>query len=545
MGPGTMATAVSQQQPSGVRQTVPAVSPQPVVAHQTVPAAAVSTAQQQSTVMRQTVPAVVSQQQPAAVRQAFPAVSQQPAAVRQTVPAISQPAAVSTPPPSIRLPTQPVAISKPAVTSTVTSQLTSPAASPVSTPAASVNSPAMGQQMTPDTAKVKCRNFLATLLRLASDQPENVAKNVRELIQGLIESRIEPEVFTTKLQKELNSSPQPCLVPFLKKSLPYLQHSLATKELTIEGVIPPAMSQVGKLGSPTNNSARPGLPSGMGGPTVMRPATVTRPTFVRPSLPTRPVQLSSSLSTSSSSLMPPPKVPGLVTKRPGDDDNAGVSTDDNKKFGTDNAGSIFRPNRDTAFLQNGLLHQKVSRICKEKGLESPPQEVLNMISEATQQRLKTLVSKLSVIAEHRLDIIRSEGNYEVSQDIKQQLRFLEELDKMEKKRHEEAERELLLRAAKSRTKTDDPEREKLKAKAKDMQRDEAERIRHEEANRTALEAIGGPKKRKFGDIDSLMGPPPIPVRSRTKRVHLRDVMFMMEQEKSLKHSDLLFRCYFS
>ena len=38
----------------------------------------------------------------------------------------------------------------------------------------------------------------------------------------------------------------------------------------------------------------------------------------------------------------------------------------------------------------------------------------------------------------------------MTQDIKQQLRFLEDLDKMEKKRHEEAERELLLRAAKSR-----------------------------------------------------------------------------------------------
>ena len=116
----------------------------------------------------------------------------------------------------------------------------------------------------------------------------------------------------------------------------------------------------------------------------------------------------------------------------------------------------------------------------------------------------------------------------------------------------------------SRTKTDDPEREKLKAKAKEIQRDEAERIRwqssnflfcffknktiifrHEEANRTALEAIGGPKKRKFGEVDTLMGPPQIPVRSRTKRVHLRDVMFLMEQEKRLKQSDLLYRCYFS
>jgi len=416
----------------------------------------------------------------------------------------------------------------------------------------------MGQQMTPDTAKVKCRNFLATLLRLASDQPDTVAKNVRELIQGLIESRVEPEVFTTRLQKELNSSPQPCLVPFLKKSLPYLQHSLASRELTIEGVTAPRMDQVGKLPSGLTPGASPRpLTSGT---TVMRPAAVAggvaRPaTFARQALPTRPVQLSSS-----SSLMPPPKAPGLVIKKSGgslstDDDINDVTamggvnlSDEARKLGSEHVGSVLRSTRDTAFLQTGLLHQKVARICKEKGLEAPPQDVLNLISAATQERLKTCVSKLSVIAEHRMDLIKSEGNYEVTQDVKQQLRFLEDLDKMEKKRHEEAERELLLRAAKSRTKTDDPEREKLKAKAKDIQREEADRIRHEEANRTALEAIGGPKKRKFGDSggpDSAMGPPALPVRSRTKRVHLRDVMFMMEQEKRLKHSDLLFRCYFS
>ena len=68
-----------------------------------------------------------------------------------------------------------------------------------------------------------------------------------QCVQGLIDGRVEPEVFTTRLQRELNSSPQPCLVPFLKKSLPYLQHSLATRELTIEGVNPPNLSQVGKL----------------------------------------------------------------------------------------------------------------------------------------------------------------------------------------------------------------------------------------------------------------------------------------------------------
>lgn len=94
-------------------------------------------------------------------------------------------------------------------------------------------------QMSPNTAKKKCKNFLSTLIRLASDQPEQVANNVRKLIQGLIDGNIQPEDFTVQLQRELNSSPQPCLVPFLKKSLPYLRYSLMIKELTIDGVKAP------------------------------------------------------------------------------------------------------------------------------------------------------------------------------------------------------------------------------------------------------------------------------------------------------------------
>ena len=40
------------------------------------------------------------------------------------------------------------------------------------------------------------------------------------------------------------------------------------------------------------------------------------------------------------------------------------------------------------------------------GLEEPPLEVAAMISHATEERLKTLLEKLSVIAEHRLDVIK-------------------------------------------------------------------------------------------------------------------------------------------
>lgn len=40
------------------------------------------------------------------------------------------------------------------------------------------------------------------------------------------------------------------------------------------------------------------------------------------------------------------------------------------------------------------------------GLEEPNQEVAALISHAAQERLKNLVEKLAVIAEHRIDLIK-------------------------------------------------------------------------------------------------------------------------------------------
>ena len=91
--------------------------------------------------------------------------------------------------------------------------------------------------------KIKCKNFLVTLLRLSSEQSKSVARNVRALVQCLVDGQLEPEVFTTRLVNALNCSPQPMMIPFLKTSLPHLQSSLAARELTIEGLQPPTANQ--------------------------------------------------------------------------------------------------------------------------------------------------------------------------------------------------------------------------------------------------------------------------------------------------------------
>ena len=122
---------------------------------------------------------------------------------------------------------------------------------PPRTPSGAATSPIAAlldaaNQMTPDFAKHKCKNFLATLQKLAEEQPQAVEENVKNLIQGLIDGVLDPETFTTELQRELDSVPQPCLVPFLKRSLSSLQHSLISGELSIDGIRTPPSTALTK-----------------------------------------------------------------------------------------------------------------------------------------------------------------------------------------------------------------------------------------------------------------------------------------------------------
>lgn len=531
-------------------------------------------------------------------------------------------------------------------------------------------------QMTPDTAKVKCKNFLSTLLRLANEQPESVATNVRMLIQGLVDAKVEPEEFTTKLQRELNSSPQPCLIPFLKKSLPFLRHSLATKELTIEGIRPPVIANLnvagstlithqqqmgvnrqviagpnqmqtvrplvgggiirtggpaGAVASPTTAMASPRpikLPApnkmtpkqtkaqqqqaakvtAVGGAVKLESTTTPASTEATPisfTITLAPGASSSATATTTSaavaSTSTTASLSGAVTSaavvgsRPGPPGagatmtgvagsaaaraslTAAASKDKEKKTfssslvglsgdddindvaamggvnlaeesqrilgSTEMIGTQIRSCKDENFLHTGPLQRRIHEIVSRHGLGDSGSAVVSLISHATQERLKTLVEKLAVIAEHRMEVVKTDSRYEVQQDVKGQLKFLEELDKLERRRHSEIQREMLLKAAKSRSKAEDPEQAKLKAKAKEMQRAEMEELRQREANMTALQAIGVRKKPRL-DLPGTTGSfNQVPSRPRVKRVNLRDLLFLLEEEKATARSPVLYKAY--
>ncbi|XP_048488526.1 transcription initiation factor TFIID subunit 4 isoform X4 [Plutella xylostella] len=504
-----------------------------------------------------------------------------------------------------------------------------------------VSQPAVTTQKPSDNTKEKCRNFLANLLDLSSKEPKSVERNVRNLIQELIDAQVEPEEFCDRLERLLNASPQPCLIGFLKKSLPLLRQSLVTKELIIEGINPPSphvafstgptppaqatlagtnmhLSDYDSNGSSGSNghtltTLMPALPCSMpSSPTMQTYSIISSPTMqVLPSvlnsqntpLQSQPLKVNKVSSPKSSmslgkgyrgSPQPSAALSTVLTpgksllrdkekkatsqyssqqfaddKMAGDDDindvaamgGVNLAEESQRILGsTELIGTQIRSCKDECLVPSAAMQSRLKIAAASHGLEEPSAEVTGLISHAVHERLKNIVEKLAVIAQHRIDmVIKADSKYEVTQDVKGQLKFLEELDRVEKKRREDSERELLLRAAKSRSKNEDPEQAKLKAKAKEMQRAELEELRQREANLTALQAIGPRKKPKLeggsnGGGDSanttssqsnfgMSSRSQMALRTRLKRINQRDLIHLMEQERDTSHSHMLYSCY--
>ncbi|XP_025003675.1 transcription initiation factor TFIID subunit 4B isoform X4 [Gallus gallus] len=399
----------------------------------------------------------------------------------------------------------------------------------------------------------KCKNFLATLIKLASGsgpQATEMGQNVKNLVQNLLEAKIEPEEFTKKLYVELKSSPQPYLVPFLKvvqqpsgtivkqvSTLP--QSSTLTLQTPVEKRMP--------LNTLVQTNQ---FPAG----SVLKQVTLPGNKIL--SLQASPIQKTKIKENGTTSF-----------SRDEDDINdvtsmAGVSiTEESACILATNSeliGTVTRSCADEPFLLSEALQKKILNIGKRHDIMELNSDVVNLISHATQERLRGLLEKLTVIAQHRVSTHKGSETYIVSSDTRAQLKFLEKLDHLEKQRKDEEEREMLLRAAKSRSNKEDPEHLRLKQKVKEMQQLELAQMQQREANLTALAAIGPRKKRPLDSSNAGSGTEGLNsngiapgssnfsltkqlLRPRITRVCLRDLIFCMEQEREMKHSLTLYR----
>uniref|UniRef100_A0A9L0ISC4 TATA-box binding protein associated factor 4b n=1 Tax=Equus asinus TaxID=9793 RepID=A0A9L0ISC4_EQUAS len=202
---------------------------------------------------------------------------------------------------------------------------------------------------------------------------------------------------------------------------------------------------------------------------------------------------------------------------------------------TELVGTLIQSCKDEPFLFIGALQKRILDIGKKHDITELNSDAVNLISHATQERLRGLLEKLTTIAQHRMTTYKASENYILSSDTRSQLKFLEKLDQLEKQRKDLEEREMLLKAAK-------------------LQQLELAQIQQRDANLTALAAIGPRKKRPLesgsgseGLKDNLLASGTSSLtatkqmlRPRITRICLRDLIFCMEQEKEMKYSRALY-----
>ncbi|XP_032078804.1 transcription initiation factor TFIID subunit 4B [Thamnophis elegans] len=604
----------------------------------------------------------------------------------------------------------------------------------------------------------KCKNFLATLIKLASSGPQapQMGQNVKHLVQRLLvkahlqEAKIEPEEFTKELYMELKSSPQPNLVPFLKKSLLSLRQLMPNTETFIEQCLQQSAPQTasstystasstsstvadGTLASSQPATSVPSSPLQISSPrtSILVPCTTTRSDSVslplveaacalaagalsyqddksilstqliggintmkaiqttstteetgtvslqvvkpdcNPTLPSTTFTTSSMKSAASAgmssfevaklplattvtsatsvtttlqsvlpitgapsavrvphpnSALPQPiwsslagkvkqsviqqpsgnilrnvakhqQVPtlpnvnklcsivkqitlagnkflsleaspvqrnkiresGTTSFREEDDINdvasmAGVNLNEEHACilttNSEAIGTVLCSCSEKLLLSSEALQKRILKKGKRHDIMEVNSDVLNLISYATQERLRGLLEKLTLIAQHRIRTYKGNNKYILSNDTRSQLQFLEQLDQVEKRRKDDEEKEQLLRAAKSRCNKEDTEQLRLKQKAKEMQQLEFAQMQQQEANRAALEALGPRKKRpldssiSFSGLQGFNRMPSLTTRylwPRITRICLRDLIFCLEQEKETKHSLILYQ----
>ncbi|XP_042178241.1 transcription initiation factor TFIID subunit 4 [Oncorhynchus tshawytscha] len=451
----------------------------------------------------------------------------------------------------------------------------------------------------------KCKNFLVTLIKLASSgtHSADMAKNVRELVKSLLDGRLEPEEFTDQLYRELKSSPQPYLVPFLKKSLPAVRQLTPNPQLFIQEVDQPkpqapasSKAPASKAPAPTagrtptllSTNSRPAHLSAASGQSikstqlviqrprgvVYKPA-VTNPAPARTYLSVQNRSLAKPMVIQSGQyyntgavvrrtpfLVPPPPAQRHAFKdsvgsfREEDDINdvasmAGVNvSEENARILATNSGlmgSVERSCQDKPFLSPAPLLTHILHTGEKFGVSEVGSDVVSLVSHATQERLRDLLEKVTVVAQHRKIALKEDYSHVQTSDVRSQLHFLEELERLEKQRRDDEERETLLRVARSRCNTDDPDQQLLKQRAKELQQLEQAQLQHREANLTALAAIGPRRKRPLDSNGNQVGPGGIMSAlqragvQRVTGVSLRDLLFCLEQDPPLRHSLTLYK----
>uniref|UniRef100_A0A0K0G3U2 TAFH domain-containing protein n=1 Tax=Strongyloides venezuelensis TaxID=75913 RepID=A0A0K0G3U2_STRVS len=440
---------------------------------------------------------------------------------------------------------------------------------------------------------LKCLKFLKTLISLPVQRKsgKDVEMKVQKLVKDIIFEEISIEEFASNLQSVLNSQAQPNLLPFLINAMPPLRSAVLSGKVQIEGldldsgynnqrniyqrpttsnayyqnsigqnsyshdqrvnVYTDNQSVVNNQGISINNGQYRQMPQENNIVHVeqQQPYTTSTPVnYVNEeSLDNTP-----RTSYGGHPLSRPSSVQGIPQQQSSSQIQQMQPQSQQQQQQQVVQGQSMvqvQENLTTRNLATYRQHSKLlnshaiaNRIARKfpEGLK-PDDQAVYMLSHALEYRMKSLLTSLSVAAEHRLEKSHLNPFYSQSSDCKKQIKFLEELAKKEHERRENRERESILRAKKSKN-SDNAERQK----AREIQEADARAAQNKEANAAAIAALGGGRtfKRSWADPnphDTNMSSGYATVinhRPRKKRITVRDLQFVYSIDPFLKKSKL-------
>jgi hypothetical protein len=193
---------------------------------------------------------------------------------------------------------------------------------------------------------------------------------------------------------------------------------------------------------------------------------------------------------------------------------------------------------DKFILNKSVLSKKIRQIIQNYDIDVSD-EVTTFVAHATEEYLRNIIEKLDVIARHRQDK-PLKSLYDINNSVKNQLKFLAEIEKIKNKRKEDDESKKLMKEVKNRSKQHEDKLNKIKRKDKELLQAEQDEKRLQVTNRAAIEAIGSSKKRKI-DTESRNLIQSSAWKPKKIRVTSKDMVFFMEREKRFCRSNILLK----
>ncbi|KAM7532700.1 hypothetical protein Aperf_G00000130274 [Anoplocephala perfoliata] len=213
---------------------------------------------------------------------------------------------------------------------------------------------------------------------------------------------------------------------------------------------------------------------------VLAPGTQLRPVY--PSTPGSTASIIAASSTPSISLVSAPATSAFL---PVASAGAGAITSNTVSTSPNVSSQLNQP-----FFPVSQIRSFLATKLSAAAVASLSDEALNCMAHGLNSFLRDVLTRLSLVAGHKATKLAEDPHLEQVDYAREQIAFVQKMYDFDQEKRSELQREFILKAAKTRLRNENSEQARIREMANQLKNEKDERERQEQANFTALSAIG-------------------------------------------------------